>query len=141
MFYRKLYDIMLDVLRVNYAKSHAEIAKHSLAMVDFLNMPALKAGETLRVPAGMPDVNFITDFPYLMTNDASVTLWPVFASLNADNLLTICEVALSPLGRVIVHSQYPIISAMTVFALRYILEQKVCRSFLAVSIFVLVLQV
>jgi hypothetical protein len=67
------------------------------------------------VPAGAPDVCFMARFPGLMDLsreshvETNVTVWPIFSALSADNLLTICEHALAPLGRVVFVSQYPIL--------------------------------
>jgi hypothetical protein len=82
---------------------------------NFLNHPAPRPGEDLKVPAGAPDVCFMARFPGLMDLsreshvETNVTVWPIFSALSADNLLTICEHALAPLGRVVFVSQYPIL--------------------------------
>lgn len=34
------------------------------------------------------------------------TMWPLFKCLNVDNILTICEIALAPTGRVLFFSRH-----------------------------------
>lgn len=56
--------------------------------------------------------------------ESNTTCWPLFSCLSADHLLTICEVALSPMGRVIFFSRHPIMLSMAVETMVYILELK-----------------
>ncbi len=46
-----IYDLMLDVLRISWARYHLSISDHSLSMTRFINTGVVEQGRTLRVPA------------------------------------------------------------------------------------------
>ncbi|KAH8927466.1 hypothetical protein BT69DRAFT_1330378 [Atractiella rhizophila] len=112
-----LYDLMTDVLRISWARFHSDIARHSLEMSKFLNFPTPKPGETLRLPVGL------LDFRSTFVN-VDFQMWPLFKALSAENILTICEIALSPLGKVIFFCRHPIMLNIAVETFRYLLEMR-----------------
>jgi hypothetical protein len=59
---------MSDYLRITWARFHLDIARHSQAMIKFINSPAPRPGDVLRVPVGTGDVetNFVLRFPGMM---------------------------------------------------------------------------
>ncbi|BGP36727.1 hypothetical protein JCM10449v2_000629 [Rhodotorula kratochvilovae] len=120
-----LYTLLSDIVRLSWARYHQDLAAHSLQMERVLNTPTPLPGETLKVPVSVADEQRETFFVATMPGDVdwstTVTrrrnfpLWPVFKALHADNLLTIAELALAPLGRIVFMSEHRIMLARTTF--------------------------
>jgi hypothetical protein len=91
---------MSDYLRITWARFHLDISRHSQAMVKFINTPAPRPGDILRVPVGTGDVetNFVLSFPGMMNLETEgfvgvdYAMWPIFRCLSAESILKICEV-------------------------------------------------
>lgn len=60
------------------------------------------------------------------------TMWPIFRCLSLEHIISIYEIALSPMGRIVFFSRYPVLLNMAVETFRYLLEmrgwQGVCQS-------------
>lgn len=122
-------DLMADVLRLSWARHHADIAKHSATMRSFINTPAPGPGQMLRIPTSVDDPStvFLARMPGLSLIDRPTvpcTIWPLFCALNVDNALTALEIALSPLGRVVFYSAHPALLSIAVAAFRHICESR-----------------
>ena len=52
----------------------------------------------------------------------NLAIWPLFSALGADNLLSLLEIALSPMGRVIIVSQHVMMISIAVETIKTILE-------------------
>ncbi|KAH9812207.1 AEX-3 domain-containing protein [Melampsora americana] len=138
-----IYDLMTDHLRISWARYHQAIGKHSQQMLKMLNFPCPKPGETVRMPVGgtqqsSSSTYFVakipgkTDLSNGGLEDVDFTMWPVFKSLSLSNLVSIYELALSPMGRVVFFSRYPAMLNMAVETFRVLLElrgwQGLCQS-------------
>ena len=121
-------DLMSDVLRLSWARHHADIARHSSTMRAFINTPAPRPGETIRIPtsADDPSTVFVAKMPgpSLDSLTPNCAIWPLFCALNADNLLSALEIALSPLGRVVFFSAHPALLSIACAAFRQICEHR-----------------
>ncbi|KAG8803291.1 hypothetical protein FRC17_006213, partial [Serendipita sp. 399] len=54
--------------------------------------------------------------------DVNFQMWPLFCSLSLDNILTCCEIALSPTGRVLFISKHPAMLGIAVSTIKYLVE-------------------
>lgn len=124
-----LYELMADVLRLCWARHHGNLSAHSLALNAFLNTPAVRPGAPIRVPTDHEsDVKFVAEMPGKMDlkkqsfMKSNLAIWPLFACLSADTLLTVLELALAPLGRVVIISQHTMMVSIAVEAIKTILE-------------------
>ncbi|GAA5850170.1 hypothetical protein JCM8547_001029 [Rhodosporidiobolus lusitaniae] len=129
-----LFDLLSDVLRLSWAHHHQDIASHSLAMERVLNTPAPRPGETVKVPVSIGEKHKNTFFVATIPGELdwssglpvrqNFPLWPIFQALHVDNLLTIAELALAPLGKVLFTSRYPLMLGLATLTFRTILESR-----------------
>ncbi|GAA5913516.1 hypothetical protein JCM8208_000697 [Rhodotorula glutinis] len=128
-----VYALLSDVVRLSWARYHQDLTAHSLQMERLLKTPALAPGETIRMPVGVEreqrETFFVANMPGKIDWSTAVAasnypLWPVFKALHADNLLTIAELALAPLGRVIFLSRHQIMLSLATMAYQKILEMR-----------------
>ncbi|GJN91622.1 hypothetical protein Rhopal_004645-T1 [Rhodotorula paludigena] len=127
-----LYTLLSDAVRLSWARYHSHLASHSLQMERLLNMPVPRPGEVIRVPVSVAEEQKDTFFSAVMPGEIDWTtgvpcsrnfpLWPVFKCLHADNLLTIAELALAPLGRILFLSKHSIMLCLATMAFQTILE-------------------
>ncbi|SCV71006.1 BQ2448_3768 [Microbotryum intermedium] len=128
-----VYNILSDILRISWARYHQDIASHSLQMERILHFVAPRVGEQIRVPVSVATAKaqntyFVATMPGTLdwktggSLDHNFIMFPIFKCLHADNLLTIAEIALSPLGRVLFVSAHPIMLSLATFTFQYILE-------------------
>jgi hypothetical protein len=54
--------------------------------------------------------------------DVNFQMWPLFCCLSLDNILTCCEIALSPTGRVLFISRHPAMLGIAVSTIKYLVE-------------------
>jgi nicotinamide N-methyltransferase len=54
--------------------------------------------------------------------DVNFQMWPLFTCLSLDNILTICEIALSPTGRILFVSKHPAMLGVAVSTIKYLVE-------------------
>ena len=54
--------------------------------------------------------------------DVNFQMWPLFCCLSLDNILTCCEIALSPTGRVLFLSKHPAMLGIAVSTIKYLVE-------------------
>ena len=54
--------------------------------------------------------------------DVNFQMWPLFTCLSLDNILTICEIALSPTGRILFVSKHPAMLGVAVATIKYLVE-------------------
>lgn len=126
-----VYNLMSDCIRLSWARHHQDMSKHSLAINRFLNLPAEKPGTQVRVPADPEsDVSFVCEIPGRVDLQkesflkADIITWPLFSCLSSENLLTALEIGLSPLGRIAIISQHPLMVSIAVETMRTILEPR-----------------
>jgi nicotinamide N-methyltransferase len=128
-----IMDLMRDYLTLSWARFSKDVQSHTLQIAKILAHPAPRAGEFVHLDAGAPGdapgagLEVVARFPGGLDFgqgliDANVTMWPLFKALNVDNILTICEIALAPTGRVLFHSRYPAMIGIAVSTIRYLLE-------------------
>ncbi|KAF8274091.1 hypothetical protein EI94DRAFT_1768939 [Lactarius quietus] len=120
-----IYDLMRDYLTLSWARFSKDVQSHSLQISKILSHPAPRAGDLIKLDAsatsksdsasaGGPDTSLevIARFPGGLDFgrglvDINFTMWPLFKALNIDNILTICEIALAPTGRILFFSRFP----------------------------------
>ncbi|BGP12761.1 hypothetical protein JCM10213v2_000678 [Rhodosporidiobolus nylandii] len=126
-----LYSLLRDAVALSWARYHTDIASHTLQMERILNTPAPKPGEKVVLPvsaaSNKTDTFFVATMPGKINwRSASLghnfPLWPLFASLHADNLLTIAELALAPFGRVLFVSRNSFMIGLATLTFQTILE-------------------
>jgi nicotinamide N-methyltransferase len=128
-----IYDLMRDYLTLSWARFSKDVQSHTLQISKILAHPAPRAGELVRLDASAKGdapgagLEVVARFPGGMDFgqglvDTNVTMWPLFKALNVDNILTICEIALAPTGRVLFYSRYPAMLGIAVSTIRYLLE-------------------
>ena len=54
--------------------------------------------------------------------DVNFQMWPLFTCLSLDNILTICEITLSPTGRILFVSKHPAMLGVAVATIKYLVE-------------------
>ncbi|KAH9065743.1 DENN domain-containing protein [Lactarius vividus] len=135
-----IYDLMRDYLTLSWARFSKDVQSHSLQISKILSHPAPRAGDLIKLDAsataksdsasaGGPDTSLevIARFPGGLDFgrglvDINFTMWPLFKALNIDNILTICELALAPTGRVLFFSRYPSMLGIAVSTIKYLVE-------------------
>ncbi|KDQ05918.1 hypothetical protein BOTBODRAFT_122115 [Botryobasidium botryosum FD-172 SS1] len=125
-----IYDLMRDYLTLSWARFSKDVQSHTLQIAKILEHPAPRAGEIIRLDAGGAageHMEVVCRFPGGLDFgrglvDVNFTMWPLFRCLNIDNILTICEIALSPTGRVIFLSRHPAMLGIAVSTIKYLVE-------------------
>ncbi|KAL1706235.1 AEX-3 domain-containing protein [Schizophyllum commune] len=129
-----VYDLMRDYLTLSWARFSKDVQSHTLQISKILAHPAPRAGELIKLDAsprggtdGDGSLEVIARFPGGLDFgkglvDINFTMWPLFKCLNIDNILTICEIALSPTGRVLFFSRHPAMLGIAVNTIKYLVE-------------------
>ena len=118
-----IYDLMRDYLTLSWARFSKDVQSHTLQISKILSHPAPRPGDLIKLDASAtpPGANpnpadtsleVIARFPGGLDFgrglvDINFTMWPLFKALNLDNILTICEIALAPTGRILFFSRHP----------------------------------
>ncbi|KAF5390328.1 hypothetical protein D9757_002945 [Collybiopsis confluens] len=129
-----IYDLMRDYLTLSWARFSKDVQSHTLQISKILAHPAPRAGELVRLdasprsdPGGDNSLEVIARFPGGLDFgrglvDINFTMWPLFKCLNIENILTICEIALAPTGKVLFFSRHPAMLGIAVMTIKYIVE-------------------
>ncbi|KDQ63546.1 hypothetical protein JAAARDRAFT_29564 [Jaapia argillacea MUCL 33604] len=132
-----IYDLMRDYLTLSWARFSKDVQSHTLQISKILSHPAPRPGDLIRLDASAknetgavgPETNLevIARFPGGLDFgrglvDINFTMWPLFKALNIDNILTICEIALSPTGRILFYSRHPTMLGVAVLTIKYLVE-------------------
>ncbi|TFK57081.1 hypothetical protein OE88DRAFT_1620912 [Heliocybe sulcata] len=130
-----IYDLMRDYLTLSWARFSKDVHSHTLQISKILSFPAPRPGDLVRLDAsanskndsGETNLEVIARFPGGLDFgrglvDINFTMWPLFKALNIDNILTICEIALAPTGRVLFVSRHPAMLGIAVSTVKYIAE-------------------
>ncbi|TFK93444.1 hypothetical protein K466DRAFT_478652 [Polyporus arcularius HHB13444] len=130
-----IYDLMRDYLTLSWARFSKDVQSHTLQISKILSHPAPRPGELVRLDASAatgsasPETSLevVARFPGGLDFgrglvDVNFTMWPLFKCLNIDNILTICELALSPTGRILFFSRHPAMLGIAVLTVKYLVE-------------------
>lgn len=128
-----VYDLMRDYLTLSWARFSKDVQSHTLQISKILAHPAPRAGDLIKLDASPKNdgtdsnLEVITRFPGGLDFgrglvDINFTMWPLFKCLNIDNILTICEIALAPTGRILFFSRYPTMLGIAVSTIKYLVE-------------------
>ncbi|CAK5281388.1 unnamed protein product [Mycena citricolor] len=128
-----VYDLMRDYLTLSWARFSKDVQSHTLQISKILAHAAPRAGDLIKLDAsaqgdgGDGSLEVIARFPGGLDFgkglvDINFTMWPLFKCLNIDNILTICEIALAPTGRVIFFSRHPAMLGIAVATIKYLVE-------------------
>ncbi|KAJ7169903.1 DENN domain-containing protein [Mycena filopes] len=126
-----VYDLMRDYLTLSWARFSKDVQSHTLQISKILAHPAPRAGDLIKLDASPQsdggELEVIARFPGGLDFgrglvDINFTMWPLFKCLNIDNILTICEIALAPTGRVIFFSRHPAMLGIAVKTIQYLVE-------------------
>ncbi|OJA18722.1 hypothetical protein AZE42_01245 [Rhizopogon vesiculosus] len=138
-----IYDLMRDYLTLSWARFSKDVQSHTLQISKILAHPAPRAGDLIKLDASSTPIfsNASTHSPQADdTNleviarfpggldfgrglvDINFTMWPLFKCLNIDNILTICEIALAPTGRILFYSRHPAMLGTAVCTIKYLVE-------------------
>ncbi|KAF7784321.1 hypothetical protein Agabi119p4_486 [Agaricus bisporus var. burnettii] len=127
-----VYDLMRDYLTLSWARFSKDVQSHTLQISKILAHPAPRAGDLIKLDASPKNdveasLEVIARFPGGLDFgrglvDINFTMWPLFKCLNIDNILTICEIALAPTGRILFFSRYPAMLGIAVNTIRYLVE-------------------
>ncbi|KAJ4486134.1 DENN domain-containing protein [Lentinula aciculospora] len=130
-----VYDLMRDYLTLSWARFSKDVQSHTLQISKILAHPAPRAGELIRLDASPSDsghgsdnsLEVIARFPGGLDFgrglvDINFTMWPLFKCLNIENILTICEIALAPTGRILFFSRHPAMLGIAVMTIKYLVE-------------------
>ncbi|KAI0655095.1 AEX-3 domain-containing protein [Cubamyces menziesii] len=130
-----IYDLMRDYLTLSWARFSKDVQSHTLQISKILSHPAPRPGELVRLDASSApthggaetSLEVVARFPGGLDFgrglvDVNFTMWPLFKCLNIDNILTICEIALAPTGRVLFFSRHPAMLGIAVMTIKYLVE-------------------
>ncbi|KAF7306924.1 DENN domain-containing protein [Mycena indigotica] len=127
-----VYDLMRDYLTLSWARFSKDVQSHTLQISKILAHPAPRPGDLIKLDAspqteGEASLEVIARFPGGLDFgrglvDINFTMWPLFKCLSIDNILTICEIALAPTGRVIFVSRHPAMLGIAVATTKYLVE-------------------
>ncbi|KAF8609678.1 hypothetical protein BDV93DRAFT_465079 [Ceratobasidium sp. AG-I] len=128
-----IYDLMRDYLTLSWARFSKDVQSHTLQISKILEFPAPRAGDVIRLDASPANeaesLEVVCRFPGGLDFgrglvDVNFTMWPLFRCLNLDNILTICELALSPTGKILFLSRHPAMLGIAVSTIRYLVEMR-----------------
>ncbi|KAG8691546.1 hypothetical protein FRC11_001536 [Ceratobasidium sp. 423] len=128
-----IYDLMRDYLTLSWARFSKDVQSHTLQISKILEFPAPRAGDVIKLDASPANeaetLEVVCRFPGGLDFgkglvDVNFTMWPLFRCLNLDNILTICEIALSPTGRILFLSRHPAMLGIAVSTIRYLVEMR-----------------
>ncbi|KAG2350349.1 hypothetical protein BDR05DRAFT_899202 [Suillus weaverae] len=137
-----IYDLMRDYLTLSWARFSKDVQSHTLQISKILAHPAPRAGDLIKLDASSTPISsthstspqtddtnleVIARFPGGLDFgrglvDINFTMWPLFKCLNIDNILTICEIALAPTGRILFYSRHPAMLGIAVCTIKYLVE-------------------
>ncbi|KAK0465029.1 DENN domain-containing protein [Desarmillaria tabescens] len=128
-----VYDLMRDYLTLSWARFSKDVQSHTLQISKILAHPAPRAGDLIKLDASPrgdsteSSLEVIARFPGGLDFgrglvDINFTMWPLFKCLNIDNILTICEIALAPTGRILFFSRHPALLGIAVHTIKYLAE-------------------
>ncbi|KAJ7900342.1 AEX-3 domain-containing protein [Mycena olivaceomarginata] len=128
-----VYDLMRDYLTLSWARFSKDVQSHTLQISKILAHPAPRAGDLIKLDASPQsssedgNLEVIARFPGGLDFgrglvDINFTMWPLFKCMNIDNILTICEIALAPTGRVLFFSRHPAMLGIAVSTIKYLVE-------------------
>ncbi|KAF8324720.1 AEX-3 domain-containing protein [Cantharellus anzutake] len=124
-----IYDLMRDYLTLSWARFSKDVQSHTLQISKILEYPAPRAGEMVKIDAGVAGetLEVVCRFPGGLDFgrglvDVNFTMWPLFRCLNLDNILTICELALAPTGRILFLSRHLAMLGIAVCTIKYLCE-------------------
>ncbi|KAF8309866.1 AEX-3 domain-containing protein [Cantharellus anzutake] len=141
-----IYDLMRDYLTLSWARFSKDVQSHTLCVAflippwrnihipfqsDFQNIRVScpRAGEMVKIDAGVAGetLEVVCRFPGGLDFgrglvDVNFTMWPLFRCLNLDNILTICELALAPTGRILFLSRHLAMLGIAVCTIKYLCE-------------------
>ncbi|KAK0556930.1 Protein N-terminal and lysine N-methyltransferase efm7 [Tilletia horrida] len=122
-----IYNLLGDWNKAAWHKYSRNIEMHNRLMSHILRQPAPRLGETFRIESPDDDVSFVCTFPGALEWGRGLigvdfTMWPLFKTLSIDHILTICEVALTPTGKVLFHSRHPALLGLAVETIKYLIE-------------------
>ncbi|KAF9459896.1 AEX-3 domain-containing protein [Collybia nuda] len=128
-----VYDLMRDYLTLSWARFSKDVQSHTLQISKILAHPAPRAGDLIKLDASPKsdgtdsNLEVIARFPGGLDFgrglvDINFTMWPLFKCLNIDNILTICEIALAPTGRILFFSRHPTMLGIAVSTIKYLVE-------------------
>ncbi|KAH9486937.1 DENN domain-containing protein [Psilocybe cubensis] len=128
-----VYDLMRDYLTLSWARFSKDVQSHTLQISKILAHPAPRAGDLIKLDASPKNdgsdsnLEVVARFPGGLDFgrglvDINFTMWPLFKCLSIDNILTVCEIALAPTGRVIFFSRYPAMLGIAVCTIKYLVE-------------------
>ncbi|UZJ56941.1 hypothetical protein CBS101457_006261 [Exobasidium rhododendri] len=122
-----LYNLLGDWNKMAWHKYSRNIEMHNQLMSTILRHPAPRLGEKFIVGSPEKDLSFHCTFPGAMEwgtglIGTDLSMWPIFKTLSLDNILTICEVALAPNGRVLFQSRHPALLGLAVETIKHLIE-------------------
>ncbi|PVF93803.1 hypothetical protein CPB86DRAFT_767097, partial [Serendipita vermifera] len=140
-----IYDLMRDFLTFSWARFSKDVHSHTLQIAKILSAPIPKPGELVKLDASPQNADKSADKSGKAVASPAVTLemicrmpggldfgkglvdvnfqmWPLFCCLSLDNILTCCEIALSPTGRVLFVSKHPAMLGIAVSTIKYLVE-------------------
>ncbi|CDU26243.1 uncharacterized protein SPSC_06437 [Sporisorium scitamineum] len=122
-----IYNLLGDWNKAAWFKYSRNIEMHNMLMAAILRHPAPRIGETFRLQSPDEDLSFVCTFPGALDWGRGLlgidfSMWPLFKTLSIDNVLTICEIALAPAGRILFMSRHPALMGMAVETIKYLVE-------------------
>ena len=102
-----------------------------MQIAKILSFGAPKSGEIIKLDASPKDAEGSLEMICRMPGgldfgkgllDVNFQMWPLFTCMSLDNILTICEIALSPTGRVLFVSKHPAMLGVAVSTIKYLVE-------------------
>ena len=103
----------------------------ALQVAKILSFGAPKSGEVIKLDASPKDAEGSLEMICRMPGgldfgkgllDVNFQMWPLFTCLSLENILTICEIALSPTGRILFVSKHPAMLGVAVSTIKYLVE-------------------
>ena len=103
----------------------------ALQIAKILSFGAPKSGDFIKLDASPKDADGSLEMICRMPGgldfgkgllDVNFQMWPLFTCLSLDNILTICEIALSPTGRILFVSKHPAMLGVAVSTIKYLVE-------------------
>lgn len=148
-----IYDVLADYLSISWAIFSRDISSHSAQMKRLLETPAPKYGDIIKLQAAGPthkhrrldekdgkkrkdkkkknesSLTVIARMPGAINFgqnlvETNFSMWPLFKCLSIDNILTICEIALAPTGRILFLSRHPQMLGVACLTLQYMVESR-----------------
>lgn len=129
-----LFDLLGDINKAAWLLHSRQMDQHQQVMLSLLEQPAPIAGHSVTISGPEAGMSFSTNMPFplppancwaeagpsptQLAANCDFAIWPLFKTLALEQILTLCEAALAPSGKVLFVSQSESLLTLSVVTTR-----------------------